>query len=294
MPHRRCVHRHRWSGARRRTVLHGFGRVAGQGGARRCGAPQRIADEALLGVIDAGMAPLGRAGRGGQPLPHCLAHASTEHIAHGSALHHGQRYRNCTAAGRLPVGQAGHRGLTRAHDLLMDFAKVLARFPGHALGGGVQHQVAVPVEQEHAVPVAAGTAVQQLAQRPRRPAGRARTVTARPGRPATRPARARPLCARAVAERASSSSIRSCSLRTSVKICKLMMAAIGNVASKMTAIRYVRSEAVGQEPSNRSMSRCTRRIVVEVNPASVTSTARCGNSYSCVSPRPSPSLRRTS
>ncbi len=116
------------------TVLHGFGRVAGQGGARRRGAPQRIADEALLGVIDAGMAPLGRAGRGGQPLPHCLAHASTEHIAHGSALHHGQRYRNCTAAGRLPVGQAGHRGLTRAHDLLMDFAKVLARFPGHAFG----------------------------------------------------------------------------------------------------------------------------------------------------------------
>ena len=74
------------------------------------------------------------------------------------------------------------------------------------------------------------------------------------------------VCARAVAERASSSSIRSCSLRTSVKICKLMMAAIGNVASKMTAIRYVRSEAVGQEPSNRSMSRCRRRIVVGGEP----------------------------
>ena len=122
------------------------------------GRPQRIADEALLRVIDAGMAPLGRAGRGGQPLPHGLAYASAEHIAHGSALHDGQRYRDGTAAGRLPVGQAGHRGLTRAHDLLVDFAKVLDRFPGHVLGGGVQHQVAVPVEQEHAVPFAAGTA----------------------------------------------------------------------------------------------------------------------------------------
>src|SRR6185369_13964210 len=65
-------------------------------------------------------------------------------------------------------------------------------------------------------------------------------------------------CERAAAVAPSSVCISACSSRTSAKIWKIISAAIGKVASRITAIRCVRSDAVGHEGS---FSCCSRRIV---------------------------------